>query len=237
MSINDPYNFFKGNPNLKPELTNALELSAIYQTKKSNYTGTVYYRKVNTPISRFRVIDSNSISTVSFFNLDYNTSSGAEIIARFAPINSLKITLNANLFKYFVAGNIQGNSLNNERISYSGKANINYTFPKKIEFQSSFNYNGPSVGLQGYIRSMYSLEIGLKKNFIKDRLSLSLNLADVFDNRRFNIIMEGSNFESEVYRKRETRILTFNATWKFGQSDNNQDKKPKSPERGMEMDM
>ncbi len=237
LSINDPYNFFKGNPKLKPELTNAIELSAIYQTKKSNYTGTLYYRKVNTPISRFRVIDSNSISTVSFFNLDYNTSSGVEFIARFAPIGSLKMTLNANLFKYFVAGNIQGNSLNNERISYSGKFNLNYTLPKKIDFQSSFNYNGPSVGLQGYIRSMYSLEIGVKKSFIKDKLTLSVNLADVFDNRRFNIVMEGSNFDSEVYRKRETRILTFNATWKFGQSDSNQEKKPKTPERGMDMDM
>jgi hypothetical protein len=43
------------------------------------------------------------------------------------------------------------------------------------------------------------------------------------------------NFSSNVYRKRETRIFTVNLTWKFGDSNNVPDNKPKMPEREQEM--
>jgi hypothetical protein len=47
--------------------------------------------------------------------------------------------------------------------------------------------------------------------------------------------MSDVNFSSSVYRKRETRILTVNLTWKFGDSNTVPEKKPKMPEREQEM--
>jgi iron complex outermembrane receptor protein len=227
VSVNDPFNYSKGNPKLRPELTDALELSAYYNTKPVLITATVYFRQTNSPVSRYRVIDSTGISMTTFYNLDFNRSTGAELVTRFSPVKDLKLTLSGNLYKYVMTGNVEGNDFVTQRINYSGKANLNYTFWKKTEFQSSFWYMGPMLTPQGTIRSMYSLEAGVKKDIIRDKFSFSLTLADVFNNRRFNMLMNDHNFSGSFYRKRESRILTFNLTWKFGKPNNQPEKRPR----------
>jgi len=237
LDFSDPYNLSKGNPNLKPEMTNALELSAIYNTKKNAFTATFYARQTNQPISRFRTIDSNGISMVSQINLGYNRSTGGEIVAKFSLFKALKVTMNGNLYKYIVAGNVTGNDFINQRVAYSGKANLNYQFWKKTDLQASFFYMGPNVTAQGQMKAMYGLEIGGKKDLIKDKLTLGLTLADVFNNRRFAMHMSDATFNSDFYRKRESRILTFNLTWKFGKLEGQaSEKKPRSMERPADMD-
>lgn len=237
LNFTDPYNLSKGNPNLRPEMTNAIELSALYNTKKIAFTATFYARQTNSPISRYRTIDTNGISLVTQTNLGYNRSTGGELVAKFSLFKDFKMTLNGNIYKYIVAGNVSGNDFINQRISYSGKANINYQFWKKTDLQASFFYMGPNVTAQGQMKSMYGLEIGGKKDIIKDKLTLGLTLADVFNNRRFAMHMNDATFISDFYRKRESRILTFNLTWKFGKLDGAAaDKRPKTQDRPSDMD-
>jgi hypothetical protein len=81
------------------------------------------------------------------------------------------------------------------------------------------------------------MELGLKRDFLKDKLSVSLNLADVFNNRRFAIDVSDPSFNSSIYRKKESRILTLNLTWKFGSTDvKAAERKPKQQERSSDMD-
>lgn len=240
LNFSDPYNLSMGNPNLKPELADAGEISAIYNTKKIVFTATVYARQTNRPISRYRTVDSTGVSLITQLNLGYNRSTGGELIMRFNPIKNMRITLNGNIFKYIVSGNVLGNDFVNERINYSGKANITYQFWKKTDIQASVNYMSPNVTPQGSMRPMYGFEIGGKKDLIKDKLSMSLNLSDVFNNRRFAMKMTDATFSSDIYRKRESRILMFTLTWKFGNQENQaqQNKAPvKQQEKSNDMDL
>jgi iron complex outermembrane recepter protein len=228
-TISDPYNVARGNPYLKPELTDALELSAYYNTKPVLVTATVYYRQTNNPFSRYRVLETSGVAVTSWYNLNYNRSTGAELVTRLNLSKALKMTLNGNLYRYVMTGNVVGNDFVTERIIYSGKANMNYTFWKKTEIQASFSYMGPMQTPQGKMRSMYGLDLGVKKDIIKEKLSFSLNATDVFNNRRFRMDMTDPYFTGSFYRKWESRIITFNLTWKFGQAPTTE-KKPKMQE-------
>lgn len=235
INVNDPFNIFTGNPTLKPELTDALELSAFYNTSKIVFTTNLYFRQTNSVIWRYRTVDSFGISRVSFYNLDYNRSMGAEFIARFTLMKKVKTTLNTNLYRQILSGNVFGNQFSNDAWVFTGKAIMSYTFWNKTDVQVSYNYMGPRATPQGRLLSMYSMDLGFKKDIYKEKLSLSVSLNDVFNNRRFKIEMADFNFNSNVYRKRETRILTVNLTWKFGDSNNVPEKKPKMPEREPDM--
>jgi iron complex outermembrane receptor protein len=236
ISISDPYNVSKGNPLLKPELTDAVELSAYYQAKIMLVTATVYFRQTNAPISRYRLLDSGGISVTSFYNLDYNRSTGAELVSRLSVTKNLKLILNGNLYSYLITGNVAGNDFITQRLVYSGKANLNYTFWKKAELQASFAYMGPMQLPQGKMKSMYGLDIGFKKDIVKDKWSFSLNLSDAFNNRRFAMLLVDEAFTGAFYRKRESRILTCNLTWKFGNANNQENKKPRMQEAPASMD-
>ncbi len=235
INVNDPFNIFTGNPTLKPELTDALELSAFYNTSKVVFTTNLYFRQTNSVIWRYRTVDSLGISRVSFYNLDYNRSMGAEVIARFTLMKKIKTTLNGNLYRQMLSGNVSGTQFSNDAWVFTGKAIMSYTFWNKTDLQLSYNYMGPRATPQGKLFSMYSMDFGFKKDIYKEKLALSVSFNDVFDNRRFKIVMSDVNFSSNVYRKRETRIFTVNLTWKFGDSNNVPEKKPKMPEREQEM--
>ncbi|MDP2175343.1 MAG: outer membrane beta-barrel family protein [Bacteroidota bacterium] len=235
-NVNDPYNLFRGNPELKPELTDAIELSGFYNSPKVVYTANLYWRQTNSVIWRYRTVDSLGISNVSFYNLDFNRSMGAEFITRFTLLKKVKTTMNLNLFRQQVQGNVMGSGFATDQLMVTGKVNASYAFWKNAEIQTSYGYMGPRLTPQGKILSMYGLEFGFKKDIIKDKFSFSASLTDVFDNRRFKIVMEDYNFESSVYRKRETRFVTVNLTWKFGSSTPSSERKPKIQERGPEMD-
>jgi hypothetical protein len=235
INVNDPFNIFTGNPTLKPELTDALELSAFYNTSKVIFTTNLYFRQTNSVIWRYRTVDSIGISRVSFYNLDYNRSMGAEVIARFTVMKKIKTTLNGNLYRQTLSGNVLGSQFSNDAWVFTGKAIMSYTFWNKTDLQLSYNYMGPRALPQGKMLSMYGLDLGFKKDIYKEKIALSISFNDVFDNRRFKIVMYDANFSSSVYRKRETRIFTINLTWKFGESNNVPEKKPKMPEKEQEM--
>jgi hypothetical protein len=195
----------------------------------------LYFRQTNSVIWRYRTVDSLGISRVSFYNLDYNRSMGAEVIARFTLMKKIKTTLNGNLYRQMLSGNVLGTQFSNDAWVFTGKAIMSYTFWNKTDLQLSYNYMGPRATPQGKLLSMYSMDFGFKKDIYKEKLALSVSFNDVFDNRRFKIVMSDVNFSSNVYRKRETRIFTLNLTWKFGDSNNVPEKKPKMPEREQEM--
>jgi len=67
---------------------------------------------------------------------------------------------------------------------------------------------------------MSGVDIGLRKDYMKSKLQLGLNVSDVFDIRQFNMEIVGNNFNSEAMRKRETRILTVSLTYRFGSNEN-----------------
>lgn len=235
VNVNDPYNISSGNPKLKPELTDAVELSAFHNTKLLTLTTNLYFRQTNSVIWRFRTVDSLGISNVSFYNLDYNRSYGAEIIARFTIMKKIKTTLNGNLYNQTIAGSLLGNDYKNSNLMFTGKAILAYSFWKNAEFQASYNYMTGRVTPQGNMQPMFGLDLGFKKDVYKKKLSLGVGFTDVFNNRRFKINMEDFNFTSDYYRKRESRILTFNLTWKFGVENPATEKRQKPQEAPVDM--
>ena len=103
------------------------------------------------------------------------------------------------------------------------------TFWKSFDVQLSFNYRSPiftaqnsgdffgasSSGSQGKQKANYFFDIGLKKDFLKSKLTLTLRLSDVLNTNKYVLVTNGGNFSSEVTRKRQTRVLTFGISYKI----------------------
>lgn len=72
-----------------------------------------------------------------------------------------------------------------------------------------------SSGGQGKQKENYSMDIGLKKDLLKDKLSASCRLSDVFKTSKYEMITYGTNFTSTMLRKRDSRVLYFGLTYKI----------------------
>lgn len=211
----DPLNLHRGNPDLNPENIDAVELNYNLSLKGHNIIATAYFRHIDGFIQRYRQIDGD-ISTVTFLNLDRSINFGLELVARNNWFKWWSMTTNFNIYRNQVIGTSPTGNLEATNFSYNIRNQQSFKMAKFAELQLSFNFMAPQTFTQGQMREMWGLDAALKFDLFKNRATITFNISDIFDTRRFAIHSFDDYFYGDIWRKRETRIFTFQFTWRFG---------------------
>ena len=221
VDYSDSVNLRQGNPKIQPEYIHSVELNYQTQVKKLNFSATLYYRYTDNMIARLRNVNPNTgQSIMSFYNFNSAENTGVEVIFRYSFVRLGNIMLSGNWYKNVVNGGNVQNDLQSEITTWNTRLTYNLPLPKAFYFQANGMYMAPMRFAQSTISGMNGLDIGVRKDFMAGKLQCGLNLSDVFDIRQFNIRQDGDNFTYDGMRKRETRILTFSLTYRFGSNEN-----------------
>jgi outer membrane receptor protein involved in Fe transport len=147
----DSLNISRGNPELKPEFTNSVELS--YQKtfkNKDNFIASVYYKNTNDLITRFQTreinpIDSQNILVSSYINANSSYVTGLELISRNKLTKWWDVTTNLNLFTSKIDVNIPNQPEMDQFASWFAKLNNSVKLSKSMTFQLSGEYQSRTV--------------------------------------------------------------------------------------------
>ncbi len=148
----DVLNYQTGNPDLKPEFTNSLEVS--YQTtygKKNNvFLLTLFGKQTNNLIARYqeprKLGNSDSIGFVTtWVNATTSYAAGMELVFRNTLTKWWEINYNANFYYSKINGTAELPNLENERTSYTLKINNTFRLGKGWTAQLSGDYNSRSI--------------------------------------------------------------------------------------------
>ncbi len=222
---NDPLNLRVGNPYLKPEYIDSYELSDIKYFKKLSISSSIYYKKINNVIQRIKEIQPSGVAITSNINLNSAISYGVEMIAKTDLFKWWNLTTSINFYQSIINGTNVDAALNNDGISWFAKMMSNFTVWKNMQIQVSGNYQAALPLPQGTMKPNYSVDIGLKKDILKNKASISIACSDIFNTQQMNMILSDANFYQDMTRKKESRILTFTFLYRFGQSDISQKRK------------
>jgi outer membrane receptor protein involved in Fe transport len=239
--FSDPLNHRQGNPNLKPEYTNSLEFSYMKTWKKHNFLGSLYYRNTNNLISTINepIHPGTDTLLTTFVNANKNFSYGAELTMKNQIIQGWDITTNVNLYQTELHVRNEKENYTNSGFSWLAKINSETKLPANFTFQVTANYQAPAITIpsgsgggrgggfmmiptsaQGTIRGMSSVDLALRKDFLKNKaLTTTLSLSDVFNTREFGMEQESPYFYQDMLRKRESRVLRLNVSYRFGKFD------------------
>jgi len=100
----------------------------------------------------------------------------------------------------------------------------NILIPDWFSVQFQGNYRGPIVLPQGQIEPQSNLNIGLRRDILVNKATVSFNVSDIFNTRNFRITTEDARFTQTRKFQRETRIATLSLTYRFGRfKDKEQD--------------
>jgi len=158
--LTDQQNPRIGNPDLKPEFTNSLELSYDKSyAHSSNFLATAYMRYTTGLITNYYYRDinptnpSDSVQYITYINANSSTSYGLELTNRTTILRFWDMSLNVNLYDSKIsvtsADKTGAGDINNERVSWFAKLNNNFKLPKKISIQFSGNYQAKTILPQG----------------------------------------------------------------------------------------
>ncbi|MHA4893506.1 TonB-dependent receptor domain-containing protein [Pedobacter sp. PWIIR3] len=239
LDVSDPYNYRQGNPNLLPEDVHAFELSYSKYWKKVTLTSSAYLRKTNDVIQRIRTTpaeyEGTGITLSTPVNLASSVNSGFELISKVDVVKSWSFTGNVNLYQVNVNGNSSLGVLESSGFSWNANLTNNFTLPYNITLQIKGDYRAKEVMAQGTRNAMYGLDAGAKYDFKGKKSSLSLNVRDIFNTRRWAMTTAAGGTIVDFSRRMQGTMANLTYSYRFGKSDFSF-KKTKKPDQEMRSD-
>ena len=232
LDVSDPLNYRAGNPNLLPEDVHSFELGYNKYWKKVTLTSSLYFRQTNDVIQRVRSIpDASGIITTTPQNLTRQLNSGLELIGRFDLIKALNFTSNVNLYQQKIEGDARYGIEDRSGFSWNANLTANISAIKNLSFQLRGDYRAPEVMAQGKRNAMYGIDGGAKYDFPNKKASLSLNIRDVFNTRRWSMTTDDNFTFIDFQRRMQGTMGNLTFSYRFGKTLFNSTKKNKKDEQ------
>ncbi len=233
-TLNDNRNIMTGNPNLKPVYTNAFETGYLRYWKNASVNANIYYRHstdVFQRIERVERVDSTLVTFARPENFAKNDSYGLELIGMYSLSKIINLNGSLNFFRSMTQGEAYGVFYETDNYSWWGRLQSKFTVAKSFDLQLAGNYRGKMSTPQGSRLPGYSVDLGLSKDVLSDRGTLTLNVRDVFNTRKHAMETFGPNFYSSSNFRWSTTTITLNFNYRI-----NQQKKRNGERRQQMMD-
>ncbi|QCR23703.1 TonB-dependent receptor domain-containing protein [Pontibacter sp. SGAir0037] len=216
----DPSNIRSGNPLLRPEYINSLELGYLRYWDNSSFNTSLFYRRTNDQVQRFRTFEEG-VTYTTFINLASSSSYGIELIGTHNPYKWWRLNGSVSGFRVEL-NDAQGDTeVSNSQLSWNAKLNSTLTVWSDLAIQVSANYRSPMADIQGRMEQMYSADLGLKKDVLQKKGTVSLRVTDVFNTRQFNFSSYGPGFEFTSHNNRQTRFVFLGFTYRLNTDEKN----------------
>lgn len=199
LTYTDPWSVSFGNPSIKSQMLHAVELE--YGVRGSKYMADIssIYTFSNDAILAYYGQRNENLVFQSFTNGGNYRKLSLSGYYSYSPTSWLQASINVGVHHTFYAGfDRQGRITNN---GWSGNTSlyISATVPYDYRITLGGSYTSPPVTLQGRGFAFYHSQIGATKNFLNDRLTVSLSVRDMFWNRKqFSNHYYTSNFDSRL---------------------------------------
>lgn len=221
----DPEILKVGNPGLRPQYTQTMELGYKTNWKSGYFYSAAYYRITNRILTRISTRDTASTVIYSISqNAGNGYNWGLELVLSQDITKWFSFNLNVNAYQNIIGAFTIENKYpyptvfsSGRQSNYSGNVKFNGLFhlPKKFELQLTGIYLAPDIIPQGKIKSRYSVDLGLKKTIQKGKGELVLNITDIFNTMRIRQEVQSDGFRILSTNYYETQAVRLGYSYKF----------------------
>ncbi|GGD73533.1 TonB-dependent receptor [Emticicia aquatilis] len=214
-----------GNPALRPQFTNSIELGYKAKWDKNTFYTALYHKMSDGTITRISSIVPNSTLIYAIFqNAGKSYNSGVEMV--FSKEVSSKFSFNLNLNAYHNQINafsvlnkypVQNVFSAEKQEIFSGNVKLNSTMhlSNGIDGQISVAYLAPDIIPQGKINSRFSVDTGFKKSIQSGKGEVFINATDLFNTLVIKREIQGAGFKYTSHDYYETQVIRAGYNYKF----------------------
>ncbi|WP_222611745.1 TonB-dependent receptor domain-containing protein [Seonamhaeicola algicola] len=216
----------QGDPNLKPEFIDLVELGITKKIKGGNSIfATGYFRNVKNLVNRVNTIYNDTILNRIYSNVGNAKAIGIEVGANLKPTKNWSNFIGANIYNYKIDGEFDSRDVNSEATMYSINLNSTYSFWENASLQFTFNYLSDRVTAQGEDSRYYSPNLTFQKAFLDNRLTATLQWQNIdmglldTNEQRITTFRPNEFFTTTNYIY-EVDMVTLNLTYTFKNGKN-----------------
>lgn len=217
----DARNIRTGNTNLNSEYTDSYELGYLMNNGKTTlYTGG-YLRHTDGVIERISEVDEAGITYIFPVNLSVQNSFGLETNLSVEPFSWWTLSGDINAFRAITSGEYNGEQLESDDYSWNSRLNSMMRFGNDMDIQTTFYYRAPQKTTQGERLSYYMLNLGISKDILKGNGTLTLNIRDLLNTRKYRYIIDRPNLYSENEFRWSSRSVSLSFVYRLNQKKKN----------------
>jgi ferric enterobactin receptor len=219
----NPQNIMVGNPALRPELTDNVELSLSKNAKKTYLTLSVFGRQTANAITQVsRASDTLTGALISTFeNIGREQALGANVFANVSL--TPRWTLNGSVDGYYarLSGQVTGLdgtsvAMSNSGVVLGGRLSSQLRFKNGWTAQAEGGVRGNRVLLQGYQTGFYMYSVGLRREFNK-QLSVGLAAENFLTSgMRVRTLLQTPQFDQESQMRLFNQNVKLTLSYKIG---------------------
>jgi iron complex outermembrane receptor protein len=208
----DPYASERGNPNLRPQFTQNVEVGYTYRYATSVTLGYSRITDFYTEITRLEgvvgYVQPENVGTVDQWNLSLNTP--------FQPARwwSAYLYIGANHRRY--RATLPDGRLDDAAFGGSAYSQHSFTLPRTYTLQVSGFYNAPTRETIFRNRGLGSLNLALKKPVFAQKGTLTVGVDDLLNTMRWRQVVDFGPQQIQIDRKWESRRVRLQFNYVFG---------------------
>ncbi len=224
----DPELLKVGNPYLRPQLTSSFELAYKYRWTSGSVFLSGYHRLITDPFMRIYSIDDTNISydiiNKIYQNTGNATNTGGEVLISQQVASWWKLSGSINLYANVIQA-FEGTLLfpyerpfgidRSTDFSYDFKLINQVSLPWNLQLQLSGVYYSPKRIPQGEQLARSSIDIGLKKTFLKGQGEITLSASDLFNDFGIRQEISGEGFTALYENYYETQVVRVGVKFRF----------------------
>ena len=233
-----------GNMNLKSVYTNSVEAG---WTKYFNKFGSVglsaYYRDSDGSINS---VTENVLDTVFFhrwvratkpYNVDNSYNLGFEANVMYRPTGFFNVRVYANVYDSYYSTMFNGKKVESDMWSYSLRVNVWAKLWNKLEVHASGYYRSATQSLYAEREPSYAINCGLRADFFDKKMSVHLNVNDIFDWNKWDNNTSNPYYISYSSFRFNSRSISAGVTFRFGKMELERRAREGGEDTGGEMNM
>lgn len=215
ITYRDYYSAEIGNPDIRSEYINSFELNYKNNIAEHTVSATVFHRSRKDKIERLRVPYEAGVTLDSMANVGHDYSTGLELSVQVQLTYWWNMNLNGNLYHYKVKNQYKLNGTNEKSTNYDIVWNNAFDLGKSTRIQLDGNFVGPSVTTQGRTDAFWYMNLAVRQQLMRRKLSATLAFRDVFNSARYVSKITTADLQSITRIRPNYPLITLTLSYTF----------------------
>jgi outer membrane receptor protein involved in Fe transport len=219
ITYRDFYSAEIGNPDIRNEFIHSFELNYKKNAGASSLSATVFHRIRTDKIERLRIPYESAIragvTLDSMANVGNDYSSGMELNAQVQVMRRWSAGVNGSLYHYRVMNKLSRDARNVSSTNYDITLHNALDAGRYTRIQLDGNFVGPSVTTQGRTNAFWYLNLAIRQQFFRRRLSGTLSVRDVLNSARYVSNITTADLQSLTKIRPAYPLITLTLSYTF----------------------
>lgn len=213
--IFDELSYSKGNPFLRPQISDNFKLSHIF---KKTLTSSISFTNTTDYIFHYR--DTLQGKTFgSSINIDRQKVFTVEVSVQHSFYKWWDLFSSLNVSRQAIAGKVGNTPIDMTNNSFNFSSTNTFSFLKSWSVELSGFVNSKYLDAPAIVNTQWAVDIGIQKKILKDAGSLRLSISDIFNSLNFSLSRDFGGLYYTNWNKWESQQLRFSFNYNFGNSN------------------